>query len=129
MAAKTWTGPSAQMRKAHNDSLFAEIVRRCGRHGINFDMTHDGQGATLFTLEQARGRCGTWFKNEFGTAGGRDPWATALHIALDHTPLDAELLDQYSRYLDRELDDLSFELRGILKLEVHFEDLIASVRA
>lgn len=127
---RMWRGPNAELRQAQNDPLYAEIWRRCGRLGVSAQTdTETGTRAEVFTVKPASGRCGTLFRHDLGEASGPDPWATALHVALKFTPLDAELISQYGRYLDRQLDDLGFTLRQVLKLDVPIEDLIASVRA
>ena len=127
--SKMWKGPTAEMQRANNDPLFTWIVRRCGKLNVNMSMTLDGRHAEVFTVQPAGGRCGTLFRNDIGEADGPDPWATALHVALAHTPLDADLLQQYGHYLDREIDEISKVLGRVLKLDVEVEDLIASVRA
>jgi hypothetical protein len=127
--ARMWRGPTPEMQRAHNDPLFTWIIRRCGKLNVQIKMALDGRQAEVGRLETPGGRCGTVFWNKIDVAQGCDPWATALHIALAHTPLDAELVAQYGRYLDREIEDIRKAVGRVVKLDVEVEDLIASVRA
>lgn len=91
--SKMWHGPSAALKSAQESPLYRRITRRCGSEGIFFTMAPDGRSAEVFTIREYR-------KYPLGVVNGSGPFGTALTIARDRTPLDAELIAQNVEYLE-----------------------------
>lgn len=129
--ARMWRGPNADQKRAASDPLHGAIARRCGRLGIFFQTDSEtGRHAEVYTISTPGGRCGTYFRHDIGEAHGPDPWATALHVALEFTPFDADLMAQYHAYLDRKLGEIESDCHLLdVRLGGALDELLAGVRA
>jgi hypothetical protein len=104
--ARMWRGPTAELKKAEADPLWAAIHRRAGRLNVFCDAEHDGRTAKFFKLEK---RSDGWYRIELDTVRGADPMLTALWGAHRFTPLDAELLQLHHTYLERLAEEIAHD--------------------
>jgi hypothetical protein len=109
--ARMWRGPCAALKAAESDPLWSALHRRNGKLGVFCNVSSDGRLAQFHTITKHRGE---WYQNDLGEAQGRDPFLTVLRGSHRFTPLDAELLDLHSRYLERLADEIAGDLHAVV---------------
>jgi hypothetical protein len=107
---RMWRGPSERLKAAEADPLWALIHRRNGRLGVACNVDNQSHTAFFYRVEQAGGRCGTWFQYDLGRVEGPDPMFNVLWGSHDFTTPDAELFDLHHRYLLQLADEVADQI-------------------
>jgi hypothetical protein len=128
--ARMWQSPTAEMKMAHSDPLYAAIANRCRLQGVFFNTDHTGRAALAFKLTRQRD---DWYRHELGAVEGASPLSTALAVAHAFTAFDTALLAQHSEYIERlatdALGESHFFLQNIEGQADALAELLTHVRA
>lgn len=106
-----WHGPSAELRAAEADPLWAKLHRRNGKRGIFCNTSPDGRTASFYAIQKQRGE---WYQHDLGTAQGDDPMLTVLHGSHTYAGVDPELIQLHHRYLERLAEDIVLDCRSVV---------------
>jgi hypothetical protein len=110
--ARMWRGPSAAMKAAESDPLWASLHRRNACLGIFCNVTNDGRLASFYTISNQRGGP---FQHDLGESSGDDPMLTVLHGSHTFTPFDAELMRLHHAYLERMSESIVLDGHSITR--------------
>lgn len=105
-----WRGPSAELRRAEANPLWAKLHRRNGRLGIFCNSTHDGFTASFYSISKQRGE---WYQHDLGEVRGADPMLAVLHGSHTYTPADPELMQIHHAYLEHLAEEIVLDGRLI----------------
>jgi hypothetical protein len=92
-----WRGPSAAMKAAEADPIWAKLHRRNGRLGVFCTVDNGGRQASFYSISK---RGGEFYQHDLGESAGDDPMLTVLHGSHSFTPLDGDLLQLHHAYLE-----------------------------
>jgi hypothetical protein len=92
-----WRGPSAAMKAAEVNPIWAKLHRRNGQLGVFCTVDNDGRQASFYRITKQRGE---WYQHDLGESAGDDPMLTVLHGSHTFTPLDGDLLQLHHAYLE-----------------------------
>lgn len=109
--ARMWRGPSAEMKAAEADPLWAKLHRRNGRLGIFCDVDNAGRIASFFRVAQQRGE---FYRHELGVVEGADPMLSVLRGSHEFTPLDGDLIQLHHAYLERLAEDIVLDGNSVV---------------
>lgn len=110
--AQMWRGPSAELKEANADLLWAAIHRRNGRLHISCDIDGSGREGTFYELRKQRGE---WHRFDLGRVTGETPFIVALNGSHQFTPLDSELVALHAAYIGRLADEIDYQGHDLLK--------------